>query len=216
MNGSFASKASTAALLLCGLTAAAGAQAPSTSAPGAAAKAPAAAPTSTATSASASLPTDYVIGPDDVLTVVFWRDKEMSSEVAVRPDGKVSLPLVNELMAAGLTPEQFRLKVTEAAVQFVEDPTVSIIVKQINSRKVFITGQVSRPGPYPLAGPTTVVQLIAMAGGVQEYADEKNISIMRTENGQPVSLKFNYEEVKKRKNLQQNVQLKPGDTIIVP
>ena len=93
---------------------------------------------------------------------------------------------------------------------------MTVVVKQINSRKVFITGQVAKPGPYPLSGPTTVVQLLAIAGGVLEYADEKNIAIMRTENGQAVSLRFNYDQVKKRKNLEQNIQLKPGDTIIVP
>ena len=103
--------------------------------------------------------------------------------------------------------------ITEAAGKLIEEPTVAVVVKQINSRKVFITGQVAKPGPYPLNGPTTVVQLLAIAGGVLEYADDKNIAIMRTENGKPVSLRFNYDQVKKRKNLEQNIQLKPGDTI---
>ncbi|MBA3270186.1 MAG: polysaccharide biosynthesis/export family protein [Acidobacteria bacterium] len=161
-------------------------------------------------------PADYVIGPDDVLTVVFWREKDLSGDVAVRPDGRISLPLMNDVDVAGLTPEQLRVRLTELADQFIEEPTVTVVVKQINSRKVFITGQVSKPGPYPLMGPTTVVQLIATAGGVLEYADDKNIAIMRTENGRAVSLRFNYDEVKKRKKLQQNIMLKPGDTIIVP
>jgi polysaccharide export outer membrane protein len=162
------------------------------------------------------VPGDYVIGPDDVLTIVFWREKDLSGEVAVRPDGKISLPLLNDVDAAGLTVEQLRLRITEAAGKLIEEPTVAVVVKQINSRKVFITGQVAKPGPYPLNGPTTVVQLLAIAGGVLEYADDKNIAIMRTENGKPVSLRFNYDQVKKRKNLEQNIQLKPGDTIIVP
>jgi polysaccharide export outer membrane protein len=161
-------------------------------------------------------PGDYVIGPDDVLTIVFWREKDLSGDVAVRPDGRISLPLLNDVEAAGLTPEALRLRLTEAAGKLLEEPTVTVVVKQINSRKVFITGQVAKPGPYPLNGPTTVVQLLALAGGVLEYADEKNIAIMRTENGQSVSLRFNYDQVKKRKNLEQNIQLKPGDTIIVP
>ena len=161
-------------------------------------------------------PPDYVIGPDDVLTVVFWRDKDMSSDVTVRPDGKISLPLLNDVQASGLTPDQLRLQLTEAATKFVEDPTVTIVVKEIHSRKVFITGQVAKPGPYGLAGPTTVLQLIAMAGGVLEYADSKNITILRNENGRPVSYRFNYKDVSKRKNLRQNIELKPGDTIIVP
>jgi polysaccharide export outer membrane protein len=164
----------------------------------------------------APLPDDYVIGAEDILTIVFWREKDLSGEVAVRPDGRISLPLINEIEAAGLTPEQLRVKVTEAAEKLLEQPTVTVMVKQINSRKVYITGQVAKPGPYALSGPMTVVQLIAMAGGVHEYADDKNIAIMRTENGKQISLRFNYEEVKKRKKLEQNIQLKPGDTVIVP
>ena len=166
----------------------------------------------------AGLPTpgDYVIGPDDVLTVVFWREKEMSSDVAVRPDGKISLPLLNDVQAAGLTPEQLRLQLTEAAAKFIEEPTVTVVVRQINSRKVFVVGNVPKPGPYSISGPTTVLQLISMAGGLQEFADEKNILIMRTENGQPQSYRFNYQDVVKRKNLKQNIELRPGDTIIVP
>jgi len=166
--------------------------------------------------AGVATPGDYVIGPDDVLTVVFWREKDMSGDFGVRPDGKISLPLVNDVQAAGLTPDQLRLRITEAASNFIEDPTVTVVVKAINSRKVFITGQVNKPGPYPLSGPITVLQLIATAGGVLEYADTKNILIMRTDNGRPVSYRFNYKDVMKRKNLKQNIELKAGDTIIVP
>ncbi len=161
-------------------------------------------------------PTGYLIGSDDVLSIVFWRDKDMSADVNVRPDGMISLPLINDVAAAGLTPEQLRVAITQAAAKYVEDPTVTVVVKQINSRRVYITGQVSKPGPYALLTPTTVLQLIAIAGGVAEYADIKNITIMRTENGQPKSFVFNYEEVKKRKKLEQNIELRPGDTVIVP
>ena len=122
----------------------------------------------TATSAIVA-PSGYVIGPDDVLTVIVWREKEMSGEAVVRPDGKISLPLINDIQAMGLTPDQLRATVTDAAKRFVEEPTVTVVVKQINSRKVFITGQVGKPGAYPLNGSTTVLQLIAMAGGVAEY-----------------------------------------------
>ena len=171
---------------------------------------------STSTPTGAPVPADYVIGPDDVLTIVFWREKELSGDVAVRPDGRISLPLLNDIEAVGLTPEQLRARVTEAAGKLLEEPTVTVIVKAINSRKVFITGQVGKPGPYPLTGPTTVVQLLTMAGGVLEYADEKEISILRTENGKQIRLRFNYDEVKKGKKLEQNILLKPGDSIIVP
>ena len=161
-------------------------------------------------------PADYVIGADDQLSIVFWRDKDMTGDVNVRPDGKISLPLINELMAAGLTPEQLRLKITEAATKFIEDPEVSVVVKQINSRRIYVTGQVGRPGPYPLSGPTTVLQMLATAGGVGEYSKSDRIVVMRTENGKTVSHKFNYKEVAQGKKLEQNIELKPGDTIIVP
>jgi len=166
--------------------------------------------------AGIATPVDYVIGPDDVLGIVFWREQDLSSEVAVRPDGKISLPLLNEIQASGLTPEQLRTNLTQAANRYVEDPAVTVVVKAINSRKEFITGEVGKPGPYPLTGPTTVLQLIATAGGVQEYAKLDRIVVMRTENGKTISHKFNYKQVSQGKNLQQNIDLKPGDTIIVP
>jgi polysaccharide export outer membrane protein len=159
---------------------------------------------------------DYLIGPEDVLSIVFWRDKEMSTEVAVRPDGKITLPLLNEVRAAGLTPGQLKDLLVEESKKYVEDPNVSVVVKQINSRKVFITGEVNKPGPYPLMAPTTVMQLIIIAGGLREYAHSEDVSIMRTENGRATSHRFNYKEFVKNKNLGQNIELKPGDTIIVP
>jgi polysaccharide export outer membrane protein len=166
--------------------------------------------------AGVATPPDYVIGPDDLLTVVFWRDKDMSSDVTVRPDGKISLPLLNDVQASGLTPDQLRVGLTEAAAKFIEEPTVTIVVREIKSRKVFVTGNVGKPGVYPLSAPTTVLQMLATAGGLLEYAKSKNIRIMRTENGKTVSLKFNYKDVSQGKSLQQNVFLKPGDTLIIP
>jgi len=161
-------------------------------------------------------PADYVIGPEDVLTIIFWREKDLSNDVMVRPDGKISLPLINEVMAAGLTPEQLRQKLSEQAQRFVEDPNVTVVVKTINSRRVFVIGEVMKPGPYSLMAPTTVLQLISMTGGLQEYADSKNITIMRTENGKPVTYRFNYKDVVKQRNPKQNIELKPGDTIVIP
>ena len=169
-----------------------------------------------AAAASAPLPADYVIGPEDVLAIVVWREKDLSSEVVVRPDGKISLPLVNDVQAAGLTPEQLRLQLTDAAGKLIEDPSVTVVVKAVNSRKVFVTGQVNKPGVYQLAAPTNILQLLASAGGLLEYADAKNIRVMRTESGKSVSFKFNYNDVAKGKNLRQNIDLKPGDTVIVP
>lgn len=161
-------------------------------------------------------PPDYVIGPLDQLSVVFWREKDLSADVLVRPDGKISLPLLNDIQASGLTPEQLRQNVTEAAKRYIADPNASVVVRQINSRKVFITGEVARPGEYPLPGPTTILQLIAIAGGVNEYSDNEHIVILRTENGREAAHNFNYKDVVRQKNPRQNILLKPGDTIVVP
>jgi len=166
--------------------------------------------------AGAVVPADYVIGPEDILTIVFWREKDLSSEVVVRPDGRISLPVLQDINAAGLTPEQLRDSLTKTAERFVEDPNVTVVVKEIKSRRVFITGMVARPGPYNITAPMTVVQLIAFSGGLLEYADAKNIVVMRNENAKDTSYKFNYKEVAEGKNLKQNIQLKPGDTVIVP
>ena len=173
-------------------------------------------PARTAPPAGAVLPSDYVIGPEDVLVIVFWQDEKMGGEVTVRPDGRISLPLLNDVPAAGLTPEQLRVQLDQAAARFVAEPHATVVVKTINSRKVHIIGNVVRPGTFPLTGDMNVLQFIALAGGLQEYADSKNISIIRKENGRDLPLKFNYKDVSRGKNLQQNIPLKPGDTVIVP
>lgn len=162
------------------------------------------------------LPADYVIGPEDVLSIVFWRDEDMTADVVVRPDGKITLPLINDIQAAGLKPEELRSRVTEAASKLVESPTVMVRVREIRSRKVFITGMVANPNNYPLTAPTTVLQLIATAGGLLEYAKSKDIRVVRSDNGRQVAFRFNYNDVRQGKNLQQNIELKPGDTVIVP
>jgi polysaccharide export outer membrane protein len=123
---------------------------------------------------------------------------------------------LNDLPAAGFTPEQLRVVIEKAASKYIDDPNATVMVKAINSRKVHIIGNVGKPGTYPLSSDMTVLQFIALAGGLQEYADAKGIKIMRKESGRDVTLKFNYKDVVKGKNLQQNVALKPGDTIIVP
>lgn len=164
-----------------------------------------------------ALPPDYVIGPDDVLRVDFWRDKDMSSEVTVRPDGMITLPLINDVKAGGLTPDQLREKVLELAKRYIEDPSATITVKEIRSRKVFITGEVNKGGAFLLTDRMTVLQLIATAGGLTEFAKSKNILVVRTEpSGQTRTFKFNYKEVLQGKNLKQDIELKPGDRVIVP
>ena len=157
-----------------------------------------------------------MIGPEDVLAIVFWREKDLSGDVTVRPDGMISLPLLNDMLVAGLTPAELREKVMAEANKLVEDPNATVVVKQINSRKVFITGHVEKPGSYSLAGPMTVVQLIALAGGLLEFAEKEKIRVVRTEKGVPVAYLVNYKQVAEGKNLRQNIELKPGDTVIVP
>jgi polysaccharide export outer membrane protein len=176
------------------------------------------APAATVSVAPAPLviPPNYVIGPEDILVVAFWRDKEPSSEVVVRPDGKISLPLLNDVQAAGLTPEELRQTVLKAAVKFVAEPNATVVVKAINSRKVFVSGMIARPGAYPMFGDKTVAQLIAEAGGLQEYADSKKIVIHREDGGKVQRFIFNYKDFEKGKGLDKNIILKPGDLIIVP
>jgi polysaccharide export outer membrane protein len=140
----------------------------------------------------------------------------MSTEVVVRPDGKVSVPLLNDIPAAGLTPDQLRAELEKQAMKYIESPNASVIVKAIHSRKVHITGNVAKSGEYPLNTDLTVLQLIALAGGLLEWADAKNILVMRTVAGEAEALKFNYKDVVRQKNLEQNVLLRPGDTVIVP
>jgi polysaccharide export outer membrane protein len=179
-----------------------------------------AAPPKPATSTAPPPPPDYVIGPDDVLEIQFRREKDMSAEVAVRPDGKISLPLLNDIQAAGLTPEQLRQKVTDEANKLVEDASVTVLVKQVKSRVVFITGQVNKPGVYPLTFQMNVLQLIAVAGGLNDIAKGKQIVVIRPDpaapSRPPLTYGFNYNEVIRRKNLKQNIELKPGDTVVVP
>jgi polysaccharide biosynthesis/export protein len=160
-------------------------------------------------------PPEYVIAIDDVLTVAFWQEQIGATDVIVRPDGKISLPLLNDVQAAGYTPQQLAAALEQAASKYITEPDATVIVKEIRSRKVFVVGEVGTPGMVPLSGEMTVLQLIAMSGGLLEYADKKNIVIIRTENGHEQRLKFNYSDVVGGKNVQQNVFLQPGDTVVV-
>lgn len=161
------------------------------------------------------VPAGYVIGAEDVLTVVFWREKELSAEVVVRPDGKISLPLLNDVQALGYTPEQLAEVVEKAAAKYVEDPDATVIVKEIRSRKVYMLGEVARPGTVTLTTNMTVLQLLASAGGLLEHADRKNIVIVRREKGQEKRHRFNYNDVLNGKSPEQNIMLAPGDMVIV-
>jgi polysaccharide export outer membrane protein len=166
--------------------------------------------------AAVTVPAGYVIGANDRLTITFWKDKDLSADVVVRPDGRISLPLLNDVEAAGLTPEQLRRRLLEVALRYVEDPSPTVVVREIHSRHAYITGSVEKPGAYPLNTPMTVVQLIAMAGGLKEFVSGKNIVILRHEAGRDVRFAFDYQAVLKGRKLQQNIEMRPGDTVIVP
>jgi polysaccharide export outer membrane protein len=170
-----------------------------------------------AVAAGVTPPPGYLIGPDDVIGVLFWREKDLTvDKVVVRPDGMITLPLLNDIKAAGLTPEQLRDEIMKAAEKFVEEPNATVVVREINSRKVYVTGQVTKPGSFPLTGPTTVMQALAMAGGLGEFAKGDEIVVMRTTAGKTQTFKFNYKDVIKGKKLEQNIELRPGDTVVVP
>lgn len=166
--------------------------------------------------ASSDLPPEYVIGPEDVLGIVFWREAEISGDVTVRPDGRITVPVIGELVAAGLRPEELQAQILTRAAKYINDPNVAVVIRTIHSRKVFVTGRVAEPGTFDLRSAMTVMQAIAMAGGLTEYADAKNITVLRKKAGQPQVLKFNYRDVANGKKLEQNVALLPGDTVVVP
>ena len=158
----------------------------------------------------------YVIGAEDVLYIHVWREETVTKTVSVRMDGKISIPLVDEIQAAGLTPLQLKEKLTERLKQFIENPNVTVVVMEANSFKVYISGQISKPGIYRLRSDTTLAQIISMAGGLTEWANQKKIIIIRKENGKEKRFTINYKKIVKGEDLDSNIILKSGDTIIVP
>jgi len=165
---------------------------------------------------TASTVEEYVIGPQDILGVVFWREPELSGDVTVRPDGRVTLPVLGELQAAGLRPQALQAAIQAAAEKYLTDPNVAVVVRTINSRKVYVTGRVSAPGAHVLTGPLTVLQALAMSGGLTEFADEKNVAVLRRADGTTQTFKFNYRDVSRGRKVEQNILLLPGDTVVVP
>ncbi|HUS06785.1 MAG TPA: polysaccharide biosynthesis/export family protein [Bryobacteraceae bacterium] len=157
-------------------------------------------------------PKTYIIGPEDILFIRVWREAELSGGVQVRPDGKFTLPLVGEVQAAGLTPEQVTAKLTESLSSFINKPEVVVSLQSVQSKKYYITGEVARTGIFPLVVPITILEALASAGGFKEYANPKKIVIMRGDE----RIKFNYKDVIKGKNKEQNIMIQNGDHIFVP
>ena len=154
---------------------------------------------------------DFVIGREDVLAINVWGEPEISSpKVVVRPDGKISLPLVNEIEVTGLTTKQLQERIREGLKEYLEAPVVNVAVTEIHSQTVYILGEVDKPGAYPLGSPTTVLELIAKAGSFTELARTKRIVITRNEGTRQVQLYFNYKDFLEGKNLQQNIRLRTG------
>lgn len=161
-------------------------------------------------------PSGYVVGDSDVLHVNVWKEPEVSQTVVVRTDGNISLPLINEVRVSGLTPLQIQELVAEKLKNFLNNPQVTVTVAEIHSKRAFITGEVTRPGTYSLNADTTVLQLIAQAGGFTPFAKKDDIVVLRTEQGKQARLKFKYKEVVQGKKTEQNIALHPGDTVVVP
>jgi len=158
----------------------------------------------------------YVIGPADILEIHVWREPDLSRTIPVRPDGKITLPLLNDVQASGLTPLELKARIEKGLAKFVESPTVSVAVQEIHSKNIFVFGQVESPGQYPLQQDLTVLQALSLAGGLAEWADKGDIIVLRKENGRQRRIKFDYKNVSKGKHLERNIFLRPGDTIIVP
>ena len=159
---------------------------------------------------------NYVIGAEDVLTVNVWKEADVSRSVPVRPDGKISLPLLNDVQAAGLTPQQLAASIRDGLKKYIADPEVTVIVTAVNSRRVYVMGEVTHPGVVPLTHGMTVLQALASAGSFTQFANVKGIYLLRNENGKQVKYPFNYKAVLKGQNTEQNLELKPGDTVVVP
>jgi polysaccharide export outer membrane protein len=174
------------------------------------------APDSKASPVPATTDPSYVIGPEDVLDINVWKEPDVSRVVPVRPDGRISLPLINDVQAGGLSPQQLAALVTEKLRKYFNEPQVTVIVTAINSQRVFVVGEVLRAGAFPLIPGMTVLQALSSAGGFTTFADVKKIHVMRLRDGKHVELPFNYRDVLRGDNPEQNIKLEPGDTVVVP
>lgn len=169
------------------------------------------------TDSKASRDPSYVIGNDDLLGINVWNQPEFKQSIPVRPDGKISLPLIGDIQGAGQTPQQLQEAITKELRAYMTNPEVTVMVLRINSQNFNILGRVAKPGSYPLTATTTVLDAIARAGGFQDFAKQKDIYVLREKpNGSETRIHFNYKEVILGQHTEENIRLKPGDTVIVP
>ena len=159
---------------------------------------------------------NYVIGQGDVLEVFVWRNEQLSRNVTVRPDGKISLPLIQDIQAEGLTALELKDQITRIFKQYVQNPTVSVIVSQINSYKISVLGKVVQPGVYAITTKTTLLEAISLAGGFTQWANQNKITVITSQGGQKKKLQVNYTKIVSGKDTSQNIILTRGDTVIVP
>ncbi len=157
-------------------------------------------------------PKTYVIGSQDVLSIKVWREQDFSGLYTVRPDGKITIPLIGDVQASGLTPERLGEQLKQGLTNYINSPDVSVSLQTVGSKKFFITGEVNRPGEYILAVPTKVFDALSNSGGFKDFANKKKILIIRGAN----RLRFNYQDILRGKNLEQNIFLENGDTVVVP
>jgi polysaccharide export outer membrane protein len=157
----------------------------------------------------------YVIGADDTLHIAVWKEPDLTATLPVRPDGMISLPLLNDIQAAGLTPMQLAASLTEKLKKYLADPRVTVVVTAMNSQRIFVTGEVLHTGPMALLPNMTVLQALAAAGFTQ-FANTKGIYVLRVENGKQQKINVNYKQLVKGQAMNQNIIMKPGDTIVVP
>jgi polysaccharide export outer membrane protein len=158
----------------------------------------------------------YRIGPQDVLKIDVWKEEQLSRTVPVRPDGKITLPLLNDVQAVGLAPMELARIISDQLKKYINDPQVTVSVTEINSRRIYVNGEVTKSGAYALLPHMTVLQALSSSGGFTQFARVKNIYVLRTENGKQTKMPFNYKEAISGKNAAQNIELQPGDVIVVP
>lgn len=164
----------------------------------------------------AQQPSPYLIGATDVLNIFVWKEADLTRDVTVLPDGKITFPLIGEMQAEGRTVTELKKAISDKLKDYVTAPEVTVVVTQINSRRIYTIGKVRQPGPFPLAPNMTVLQALSTARGFAEWADEKNILVIRREGDKEIQHRFNYKEYVSGKNMEQNILLKPNDTIVVP
>jgi len=169
----------------------------------------------TGTTASAKDST-YLIGSGDVLEISVWKDESLTKQIIVPPDCVISFPLVGDIDVTNLTVPDLRKSITEKLTEYIPDATVAVLLFQINSMKAYVIGKVNKPGEFPISMETNVMQVLSMGGGLNPFANSDKILILRQEGNQTVKIPFNYKQVEKGQNLEQNILLQRGDVVVVP